>query len=802
MLKLSRLRIEGCRGIKDGPDLVFEIGGLILQGDNGVGKSSYIDGLEKVLTGSCTTVESGDQGISWARFGQNLASTNTFVDLTAVDGSTEVHFSFDGRKVKLPPLAEFNEAVQQQSFILRRRTLLSFIDCKPAERYKALEGFLNLCDFDSFEKGIKQAKVAEEAERTLAESKVVNAENIFRLKLTMPPTDVITEPNCLRAANASLSKVNLPEITRLGQATDRLIEVKARLDSFSNMDELMILTSLKAILETPISLDELAAAVATIKSLKAQLRVEELRTTGSFFEEVLQKGLQWIEADGLTNCPLCEASLNREALRTSVEKRLEDNQQIISLKGFITAGRLARTNAFQSLLSKLERINDSIKAPVSIEDFQSIRDAQATLSTLGADVSDEVIGEALDRLLSGSVLADLSRLKSVTNDLLEARPEDRDAFDALNDAAEILQAISMDLASVMAQRRLLRDARIRVGLMEKLCAHAEAARKNAVTEVISQVAEIANGYFQAIHPGEKIGQPALQVAKTGTASLNLSSTFYEKKGDPRGLFSEGHVDSLGLCLFLAIRRLHHTQNPALSILVLDDVLHSVDGEHRKRTAKLIFNEFADHQIIITTHDPIWFEYLKSFAQTSGRKFAMRRIASWTLENGPQLGDHLSDYEWLRAPVGALARPQDRAAKAGRLLEQLLQGCCDGISAPVPFSIRGDYTIGPLWDSFFSRAKKFPGFETKAVGTLLEIHETKEVRNFGAHWNDWSQQLTDAEATRFATAIVDFRHLVFCDQCVEFIKSIKGLDSVWSCRKQHLFYEKIPSPQQPIPNAEN
>jgi len=67
IIRLKQLRIEGCRGIEDGPDLNFSEGGLVLQGDNGVGKSSCIDALEKVPTGSCSTVEGGDQGISWAR---------------------------------------------------------------------------------------------------------------------------------------------------------------------------------------------------------------------------------------------------------------------------------------------------------------------------------------------------------------------------------------------------------------------------------------------------------------------------------------------------------------------------------------------------------------------------------------------------------------------------------------------------------------------------------------------------------------------------------------------------------------
>jgi hypothetical protein len=260
-------------------------------------------------------------------------------------------------------------------------------------------------------------------------------------------------------------------------------------------------------------------------------------------------------------------------------------------------------------------------------------------------------------------------------------------------------------------------------------------------------------------------------------------------GDPRGLYSEGHIDSLGLCLFLAIRKMHHGQCRDLSLLVLDDVLHSVDGDHRKRTAELIFEEFSDHQLIITTHDPIWYRYLCQNAQRCGRPFTMKRIAGWSLAEGPKWGDHLADYEWLASPDGVRALPKDRASKAGRLLEELLMNCCDRTSTAVPFRIKADYTIDPLWTSFYAKAKKHKGFWERAESTLAEIEATREIRNFGSHWNMWSQQLTDKEAERFVNAALGFRALVFCEECSDFFKEISQLEELWTCTRLHLHYAK-------------
>jgi hypothetical protein len=799
VIRLKQLKIEGCRGIKNGPDLNFSEGGLILQGDNGVGKSSYIDALEKVLTGSCSTVESGDQGISWARYGTNLESKKCRVELSVADGVKPYKFQFDGKQCKFPALEDFVSAARQQSFILRRRILLSFINCKPAERYKALEGFLNLSAFESFERGIRTAKMAEEAKARSKLGRAQESEQRIRVDLTIPAHEGVSLHRCIAAINATLSRASLKPIDSGAAAAGRLVEVNARLASFANIEELTKLTALRMLLQAPPSTREIATSLAQLISLKGRLAEEERKLRGSFFEEVLKMGIEWITTDKLETCPLCENSISVEKVRRSVERRLLENQPLTSIRDDVNRISTSLATSVPIVLTGIRNLNTAIPAPLDKGGYASLASAEealAELSKVDAKTSEEDLRRLAQMLNDDGLQAEVSSLSAAVTAALEARPNEMDSFDKLTAASNALSCLKLEFSALEKLRGECQVADGRATDMKRVAEHAEASRKMVVAEVVAKVAELANQYFRKIHPDESIGSPSLEIAEVGTASLNLSSEFYSKVGDPRGLYSEGHIDSLGLCLFLAIRKMHQSQCPDLSILVLDDVLHSVDGDHRKRTAELIFDEFSDHQLIITTHDPIWYRYLCQKAQRSGRPFAMKRIAGWSLAEGPKWGDHLADYEWLASSEGLRALPKDRASKAGRLLEEILQNCCDRTKTAVPFQIKGDYTIDPLWNAYYKKAKSHKGFWEKAEKSLTEIEATRDARNFGAHWNLWSQQLTDKEAERFVNAVLSFRALVFCEDCSDFFNEIGQLEELWACKKMHLNYAKkgnIPVP---------
>lgn len=147
---------------------------------------------------------------------------------------------------------------------------------------------------------------------------------------------------------------------------------------------------------------------------------------------------------------------------------------------------------------------------------------------------------------------------------------------------------------------------------------------------------------------------------------------------------------------------------------------------------------------------------------------------------------------VTSAAGIAAKPADRAMKAGRLLEEVLQNACDGLSVSVPFRIRGDYTIEPLWAGFRKRSSENKGFSALAGATVHRIEGLRAIRNWvGAHWNEWAQQLSDKEASDFADAVVSLRGFLYCEECRRFVIRIAQLDGVWSCPKEHKRYDHKP-----------
>jgi len=75
----------------------------------------------------------------------------------------------------------------------------------------------------------------------------------------------------------------------------------------------------------------------------------------------------------------------------------------------------------------------------------------------------------------------------------------------------------------------------------------------------------------------------------------MSSGFLRR----RSIFSESHLNCLGLSFFLASVEAFNKNN---KFIIFDDVISSFDTTHRKRFTDLILGEFSDYQIILLTHE--------------------------------------------------------------------------------------------------------------------------------------------------------------------------------------------------------
>lgn len=97
----------------------------------------------------------------------------------------------------------------------------------------------------------------------------------------------------------------------------------------------------------------------------------------------------------------------------------------------------------------------------------------------------------------------------------------------------------------------------------------------------------------------------------------LSITDYENETDvvkkPQSFLNEARLTALGLSIRLAVLKRSLSEDAKLKILVLDDLLISLDMSNREKVLNLIFGKYlAKYQILILTHDKIFFEFVKYF----------------------------------------------------------------------------------------------------------------------------------------------------------------------------------------------
>jgi hypothetical protein len=138
---------------------------------------------------------------------------------------------------------------------------------------------------------------------------------------------------------------------------------------------------------------------------------------------------------------------------------------------------------------------------------------------------------------------------------------------------------------------------------------------------LAQVTEKANEYLPYFPENRiKVGfeYPGSTFAKltkllTGMV-VNPVIEFNGKKVDGHHEFlNEARLTALALSVFLAAVKLTDS-NPAdpdpLRLLVLDDVLIGLDLNNRLPLLELLRVEFPQHQILLLTHDLVWFEIAK------------------------------------------------------------------------------------------------------------------------------------------------------------------------------------------------
>ncbi|MBR1235591.1 chromosome segregation protein SMC [Bradyrhizobium sp. AUGA SZCCT0182] len=664
--------------------------------------------------------------------------------------------------------AAFEQIAEHPEIALSRRDILRFILVEPTRRAEEVQTILKLDEIGDARAALNTAQNRVNAVKRSSEAQV-NANRSSLLGHAQIP--VLKADDLLAAVNVRRKLLGLALLDRLGPDTklDAGLTSSAPVPQLNKQSALRDLAMLseqhKALPDAAKNeSDELLEALDTLAADAALLAALRRRT-------FVQQGIDLVDGP---HCPLCDLPWESERhLRDHLAAKLEKSQEAERLQTLIFANAGAIERAISGWAATLATMRKLVTAQGdaafgSLIDRWSVDLAKFSAKLRSLDGLYEVSAVIKSGWYVGPKGFDkaLAAFSKSISDL----PDQSATIDAqtflttaqirLNDYREAMRA---DKAADIAVAAATRAYTIYCEVMD---AELEA--------LYDDVQEDFSTYYRLINEDDE-GKFTAKLSPSA-GKLDFDVNFYERGLYPPGAFhSEGHQDSMGVCLYLALmKRLFGDQ---FTFALLDDVVMSVDSGHRYQFCKLLKTHFKDTQFIITTHDRTWAEQMKSAGLVTGK--TSLAFHSWSIESGPLVESNVEVWDEIAA---ALAKNKIGVA-AGTLrrhLEYVSRNLADQLGAPVTFRADGGYELNDLLPPVLARFKALCGRAADAAqswgnekakteaATLKTKLSTSNASssveqwaiNKAVHYNEWE----NFGKRDFEPVAAAYRELLTCFKC--------------------------------------
>jgi len=765
--QIKKLTIEAFRGI---PYLELDLEGksLLLRGDNGTGKSSIVDAIEFFFSGKVSHLE-GVQGLSLQRHGPHVSfsTSNVSIGITFDPGNITLTRSFAARPACPPQFAQYFEVAQTGSFILRRAQILEFIVSQPAERFRAIGSIIGIEELDAYE--LELMRLRDSLEAKVTSKRTLHKQGMQELSSILE-REINTYDDILTALNDVLKGLNLPTVKSLEHIDEhaevmlRSIKGGAALTRGNILEELLRTSAVQLINDKEV-LETIVATNGKIRELLKDGAKKERSIA-----DLLEAGRKVIQDWEMDTCPLCEQEINREELLNTIGKRIGTVKALSEKASEI---RKACTIIKGSLEELSKRVTTLVSKSESIPELSEFRDKlKKNLEIINIFITKvDSSGEAEAEIPDDEFQHEVREISSLVNSIGTKCNELFASEKVTEEEKKVLKAVGLIQQTKMKVEELRKISGELIAnekyykMASKLYSAFTSIKKAKVQDVFNVIQQDMQKFYSMLHPDDPHKNIQLKLPTGRRASIELKiESFGRKDEDPRAFTSEGHLDSLGLCIFLSFVKKF---NAGCSLIILDDVVTTVDAGHRENICKLLHNEFADRQLIITTHEGLWYEQLRASQRALGVEgnFKCSTVTKWDLETGPVIRPYKPRWERIQERIAA---GDKSAGNEGRIyLEWVLETICEAAEAPVPFRGSRRYEVWDLLPSAKQRLEnlvKDAGFKAKITTVFQDLESTVIYGNILSHNNPMAEALSIEEIDRFCGRVHNLYCTFLCPSC--------------------------------------
>lgn len=731
---------------------------LAIFAPNGHGKSSVIDALEFMFSKDGTLerlgIRTSNNNAGFVALAHNLAGEAKLAPAVAigfVTGKTVTNGTraAAGAKRPMPAIAATVNGCFTVDPIIRGYTLRTFVESHtPEQRYADVATWLQLGPLVNVQKNLRALRTQiKAAAEDLTDQKRVDvqlARETANAVSAWDATAVLIHANTVVLAPLDhtlvlkaleISDPAYTELSTRANAEEHQIGLaglrQTRQAAAALWSEVTDKETGKTTLSGAIPAFEGAVAVLS-KAVAAEADERGKAANASF--QALWKVAEPFFAEGkpdLDTCPVCTTPIaetkagSMEGIRAHMAKHLEELADYAAAKtaledarGAANRARVHLVAALRALAGLLGDADGSLK--VQLASYQATVEVW---SNGAAPVSTSVTAaiSTLVTQLSAKIAAieanqgehTYAKAKTKIDRLLELQSEHLLATRIRQELEKLSDALTAQATTISAEIRKKVQA-----LLDKL--------QKPMNDIYRMIQGAGASPIRLELPAED---------DTNQQRLSLVIDFADNRPGvhPGGYLSDSQIHSVALALRLAAIRQFNGSAP---IIALDDIVTSYDADHRRTIAGLIATMLSSCQILITTHDERFFNYLKD--QLEAKDWQFTRIIGLDPSYGPRFADHKVSDEMIEA---RWADGQSAANEMRQAEEEWLLGICRefGVSVRIrPLEKAYSYERSELASalaSFLKDIKLDPQPIAGVNNRFLTSLQKGEIENFGSHFQD-------------------------------------------------------------------